>query len=146
MTMLNVKIKSLNALSYIPKYQTSGASGVDLCACENKSVNSGSAGVISTGIAVEIPPGHEGQVRSRSGLAMEGLFVLNSPGTIDSDYRGEVKVILMNLSGKHFEIHLGDRIAQLVFCPVVHARIQRVSNLSNTERGSGGLGSTGISS
>jgi len=117
---------------------------MDLYSAEEKIIPPGKWEVISTGIAVEIPYGYEGEVRSRSGLAKNyGVFVLNSPGTIDSDYRGEVKVILMNLGDEPFKVNVGDRIAQLVISPVVRAEITEVEELSSTERNDGGFGHTG---
>jgi len=99
---------------------------------------------IPTGLIIEIPPGYEGQVRPRSGRAInEGLTLINSPGTIDADYRGEVKVLVVNLGDRAIEVHSGDRIAQLVIAPVVRAEIEEVSELADSERGSGGFGHTG---
>ena len=100
--------------------------------------------LIPTGIAIEIPPGFEAQVRPRSGLAIKhGITLLNAPGTIDADYRGEIKVILINLGHEEFLINRGDRIAQLVICPVIRVELEEVEELSNTERSDGGFGSTG---
>lgn len=130
----------------LPAYQTAGSSGMDLRAAVEKSVTiaSGEGAVIPTGLEMEVPPGYEGQVRTRSGLAAtHGLAVLNSPGTIDSDYRGEVKVILMNLGGERLTIDRGDRIAQLVIAPVTRVVISEVDEVGDTTRGEGGFGSTG---
>jgi dUTP pyrophosphatase len=132
----------------VPKYQTTGASGMDLYAdTADKSmciIPPGEKNVICTGIAVEIQAGYEGQIRSRSGLAAKsGVVVLNSPGTIDSDYRGEIKVILVNHSKENYIVSRGDRIAQMVICPVTQVEIVEVEELDITNRGSGGLGSTG---
>ena len=100
--------------------------------------------MVSTGLYLEIPPGHEGQVRSRSGLAAkQGVFVLNSPGTIDSDYRGEVKVILANMGQSEYSVSIGDRIAQLIICPIIQAKFVNNEDMSSTARGAGGFGSTG---
>lgn len=144
MESVKVLLKKLNSNGSIPTYMTRGSSGLDLYSAEEKIIPPGKWEIISTGIAVEIPQGYEGQIRSRSGLAKNyGVFVLNSPGTIDSDYRGEVKVILMNLGNEPFRINIGDRIAQLVIAPVVHAEILEVEALSNTERNDGGFGHTG---
>lgn len=100
--------------------------------------------LIPTGIAIEIPPGYEAQIRPRSGLAIRhGITLLNTPGTIDADYRGEIKVIVINLGSEDFVIKRGDRIAQMVICPVVKVELQEVEELSSTERSDGGFGSTG---
>lgn len=129
----------------VPEYKTAGAAGCDLISNENTWIGGHAWRVISTGLYVEIPRGFEGQVRSRSGLAAKnGVFVLNSPGTIDSDYRGEIKVILSNMNTDPFIVKKGDRIAQLVFSRVIQASFERSTNLSNTDRGDGGLGSTGV--
>lgn len=131
----------------LPCYATEGSSGVDLYAAieDEVLIQPGTWEVIPTGIYVEIPEGYEGQVRSRSGLAKDyGVTVLNSPGTIDSDYRGEVKVILINFGKEPFRVKRGDRIAQLVIVPIVRAVFEEVEELSNTERGEEGFGSTGI--
>jgi dUTP pyrophosphatase len=130
----------------LPAYQTSGSSGMDLRAAVKESivVASGEGAVIPTGLKMEVPIGYEGQVRTRSGLAAtHGLTVLNSPGTIDADYRGEVKVILMNLGGERLTIDRGDRIAQLVIAPVTRVVITEVEEVGETTRGQGGFGSTG---
>ena len=131
-----------------PVYSSEAASGADLKAdiSEDVIIQSGSTEMIPTGISLEIPPGYEGQVRPRSGLAARsGITVLNTPGTIDADYRGEVKVILINLGKNDFTVKRGDRIAQLVFCPVVRAQFEKTIELNDSVRGSGGFGSTGIS-
>jgi dUTP pyrophosphatase len=108
------------------------------------SVKPGEAALVPTGFSIEIPPGYEAQVRPRSGLAAKhGIGILNSPGTIDSDYRGEVKVILSNFGKQEFLIHRGDRIAQLVIMPVIRASWEEVSSIDRTPRGSGGFGHTG---
>ena len=131
----------------VPCYATEGSSGMDLYADVDREVviQPGTWEVIPTGLYVEIPEGYEGQVRPRSGLARDyGVTVLNSPGTIDSDYRGEVKVILINLGKEPFKVKRGDRIAQLVIAPVVRAVFEEVEELSDTKRGEEGFGSTGI--
>ncbi|MCX7795944.1 MAG: dUTP diphosphatase [bacterium] len=134
----------LNTNSSIPTYMPRLSSCFDLYSSEEKIIPPGKWEMIATGIAVEIPQGYEGQIRSRSGLAKDyGVFVLNSPGTIDSDYRGEIKVILMNLGSEPFRVNIGDRIAQLVIIPIVHAEILEVEELSVTERNNGGFGHTG---
>lgn len=129
-----------------PQYGSEGASGADLAACldEPVDIQPGGRALVPTGLRMEIPPGYEGQVRPRSGLAARtGVTVLNTPGTIDSDYRGEIKVILANLGSETFTVNPGDRIAQMVFAPVVHARFFEQKSLQETARGEGGFGSTG---
>lgn len=128
----------------LPEYATPGASGVDLRSVETVTVQPGSWGFVGTGLHLEIPQGYEAQVRSRSGLALKkGVMVLNTPGTIDSDYRGEVRVILMNLGHEPFHVEPGDRIAQMVFCPVTKVEWEETDRLSSTVREAGGFGSTG---
>lgn len=130
----------------LPAYATPGAAGVDLRASIPSEITLAplERRLIPTGISLEIPEGYEGQVRPRSGLAIrQGLTCLNTPGTIDSDYRGEIQVILINLSGDAQTIHPGDRIAQLVFTPVVQVVWKPVDQLSNSSRGAGGFGHTG---
>lgn len=131
----------------LPSYQTKGAAGADICACIETDVviGVGERVMVPTGLFFEIPQGYEVQVRPRSGLAVKnGVTCLNTPGTIDSDYRGEVKVILINLGQKPFTVKNGDRIAQLVVSPVEQASFCKVDVLSSTERGEGGFGSTGV--
>ena len=132
----------------LPSYETAGAAGMDLSAAlpEGTPVIIGpmERSLIPTGLSIELPEGYEAQIRPRSGLALKsGLTVLNTPGTIDSDYRGEVKVILVNLSNGPVEINRADRIAQMVIAPVTRANIKEVESLSLTKRGEGGFGSTG---
>lgn len=130
----------------IPEYKTSGAAGADICAflSEPVIIKKGSRAMIPTGLFFSIPQGYEIQVRPRSGLAAKnGVTVLNTPGTIDSDYRGEVKVILVNLGDEDFEVKNGERIAQIVVAPVTIGVFEQVSSLDETERGAGGFGSTG---
>lgn len=128
----------------LPAYATKGAVGMDVVAAEDLTLAPGARHPVATGFAIAIPDGYEVQVRPRSGLALKhGITCLNTPGTIDSDYRGEVKVILANLGREPFEIRRGDRIAQLVPAPVQLATLLEVSSLDDTERGSGGFGSTG---
>jgi dUTP pyrophosphatase len=148
-TTNTVKFKKLHPDAIIPKRMSEKASGLDLFACLDASeamIPSGSYKIITTGISMELPEGYEAQVRSRSGLtAKYGVFVLNSPGTIDEDYRGEIKVILYNSDMSHqFFVEQGDRIAQLVISKVSRLPYMEVAELSTTERGEGGLGSTGI--
>ena len=130
----------------LPAYQTAGAAGLDLRAAVESSVfvEPGQRIQIPTGLSMAIPMGFEGQVRARSGMAWRrGLAVINAPGTIDSDYRGEVKVLAINLGQETVEIQRGERVAQLVIAPVVQASLSEVDSLEATERGSGGFGSTG---
>jgi dUTP pyrophosphatase len=129
-----------------PEYKTEGCSGADLCAFLRESIvlAPGERAAIPTGLRIELPLGYEAQVRPRSGLALKkGLTCLNSPGTVDSDYRGELKVILVNLGSENVIIERGDRIAQLVVAPVLRARFELADDLGDTQRGSGGFGSTG---
>ena len=128
---------------FIPEYKTEGSSGLDLSSAENVVLWSGKTTMVSTNLAVEIPEGYEIQIRPRSGLAAKhSITVLNSPGTIDSDYRGEIKVILHNLGTDDFNIYKGDRIAQMVLAPVAKMKLFEYY-LSETERNEGGFGSTG---
>jgi len=127
-----------------PAYATAGAAGMDVVAAEEVTIAPGGRHAVATGFAMAIPPGYEVQVRPRSGLALKhGVTCLNTPGTIDSDYRGEVKVILANLGDAPFALRRGERIAQLVPAPVQHADLDLVETLDETTRGSGGFGSTG---
>lgn len=128
----------------LPAYATSGAAGMDIVSAEQVTIAPGARHAVATGLAVAIPEGFEIQVRPRSGLALKhGISVPNTPGTIDSDYRGELKVILINLGDEPFAIARGDRIAQLVLAPVVQAAWDEVDELDATDRGEGGFGSTG---
>ena len=127
-----------------PTYATEGAAGLDVVAAEDLTLAPGRRHAVATGFSIAIPEGYEVQVRPRSGLALKhGITCLNTPGTIDSDYRGEVKVILANLGDEAFEVRRGERIAQLVPAPVLRAHFAEVHELAETERGSGGFGSTG---
>ena len=129
-----------------PSYETSGSAGMDIRSNEKLTVKSGASEIIGTGIFIKLPNGYEAQIRSRSGLtAKNQVIVLNSPGTIDSDYIGEIKIILANLSTKDFEVKKGDRIAQMVIAQYEQAWFEDVDHLEKTDRGIGGLGSTGIS-
>ena len=129
----------------LPAYATEGAAGMDVLAAEDVTLQPGARHAVATGLSVGIPPGYEIQVRPRSGLALKhGISVPNAPGTIDSDYRGELKVILINLGASAFEVRRGDRIAQLVLAPVVRASWLKVDELDETARGEGGFGSTGV--
>lgn len=129
----------------LPLYGSVGAAGMDLHAAENTTVWPHASALVSTGIRVAVPEGYELQVRPRSGLALKHMIsVLNTPGTVDSDYRGVVGVILINHSDTPFYVSVGDRIAQAVLCPVARCEWVRVENLDSTDRGSGGFGSTGV--
>ena len=127
-----------------PTYATDGAAGLDVVAAEDLTLSPGQRHAVATGFSIAIPEGYEVQVRPRSGLALKhGVTCLNTPGTIDHDYRGEVKVILANLGNEPFAVCRGERIAQLVPAPVLKARFREVTSLSETDRGAGGFGSTG---
>ena len=144
--MVKILVKKFDKNIKLPTYKTSGSSGMDLVAyIKNKIIiNPGKTAMIPTGIAVAIPKNYEIQIRPRSGLAVnKGISVLNTPGTIDSDYRGEIKIILINLGKKSFDIKSGDRIAQIIVCPVSKAKFKEVKQLPKTTRGKGGFGSTG---
>ena len=144
--MTKILIKRLSKEVSLPKYETSGSSGMDLAANIDANINidPGKTAIIPTGLALSIPKGFEVQIRPRSGLAAkQKISVLNTPGTIDSDYRGEIKVILINLGHEPFKVEKGLRVAQMVVCPIVQAQIKEVDNLNETERGKGGFGSTG---
>ena len=144
--MIKIQIKKLSNSVIIPKYETSGSSGMDIAAHveNNIIINPGEKALVSTGFSIAIPTGYEVQIRPRSGLAVKkNITVLNTPGTIDADYRGEIKVILINLGQEKFIIQNGERIAQMVVCPVVQANLEEVTELNDTKRGSGGFGSTG---
>ena len=128
----------------LPQYASADAAGLDITSAEELVLEPGARHAVATGFAIEIPPGYEVQVRPRSGLALKhGVTCLNTPGTIDSDYRGEVKVILAYLGQEVFAVRRGERIAQLVPAPVLRASFEEVAQLSDSQRGSGGFGSTG---
>ena len=144
--MVKILVKKFDKNIKLPVYKTSGSSGMDLVAYIKKkiTINPGETAMISTGIAVAIPKNYEIQIRPRSGLAAKkGISVLNTPGTIDSDYRGEIKIILINLSKKKFIVKLGDRIAQMILCPIAKGKLKEVKNLPKTVRDKRGFGSTG---
>lgn len=146
MNKVNIKFVAQEG-AIIPEYKTSGAAGADVCAFLSESVviKSGEFAMIPTGLSFAIPEGYEIQVRPRSGLAAKnGVTVLNTPGTIDSDYRGEVKVILINHGKYAFTVNNGDRIAQLIVAPVTQGIFEKTDELDSTERGEGGFGSTGV--
>lgn len=144
---VDIRVKRLDhgAGLPLPAYATMGAAGMDITAAESLTLRPGKRHAVATGFAFAIPDGYEVQVRPRSGLALKhGITCLNTPGTIDSDYRGEVKVILANLGDEDFVINTGDRIAQIVVAPVTHGILCEVDALDDTERGTGGFGSTGV--
>ena len=144
---VSVQVKRLNngAGLPLPGYASDGAAGMDICAAEGLTLKVGKRHAVATGLSFAIPHGFEVQVRPRSGLALKhGITCLNTPGTIDSDYRGEVKVILANLGDEDFVIQRGDRIAQLVVATVTYAAMVEVETLDDTARGAGGFGSTGV--
>ncbi len=143
---MKIKVTKLHFESKLPTYATDGSAGLDLYAVGEDAVVliPHRRVFVKTGIAIEIPPGFEGQVRSRSGLALKhGVVVLNAPGTIDSDYRGEIGAVLINHGQDTFTVLPGDRIAQLVIAPVVRAELELVEELGATKRGAGGFGSSG---
>ena len=144
--MVKILVKKVDKHIKLPVYKTSGSSGMDLVAyIKNKiTISPSKTAMVPTGIAVAIPKNYEIQIRPRSGLAAKkGISVLNTPGTIDSDYRGEIKIILINLSKKSFVVKSGDRIAQMILCPIVKGKLKEVKNLPKTIRGKSGFGSTG---
>jgi len=144
--MVRILVKKFDKNIKLPTYKTSGSSGMDLMAyIKNKiTINPGKTAMIPTGIALAIPKNYEIQIRPRSGLAAKkGISVLNTPGTVDADYRGEIKIILINLSKKLFVVKSGDRIAQMILCPIVKGKLKEVKKLPRTIRGKGGFGSTG---
>ena len=144
--MVKILVKKFNKNIKLPTYKTSGSSGMDLVALVKGKINikPGKIAIIPTGIAIAIPMNYEIQIRPRSGLAAKkGISVLNTPGTVDSDYRGEIKIILINLSKKSFIVKSGDRIAQMILSPVAKGKLKEVKILPRTMRGKGGFGSTG---
>lgn len=145
--MITVQVTPLHQGVELPRYETPGAAGMDLRAWlpdGRRFLATGTPILIPTGLAIAIPEGYEAQIRPRSGLAIKhGVTVANSPGTIDSDYRGEIKVALVNLTDVVFEVNHGDRIAQIVFAPVERCQFANVSKLPESQRGAGGFGSTG---
>ena len=143
MKWVEIEVEQLDPDLPLPRYMTRGSSGMDLYACRETRLLSREIKLIPTGIKVSIPIGFELQIRPRSGLAVQGVGVINSPGTIDPDYRGEIKVILVNFGEKPYLVKRGDRIAQGVLCPVYYARLRVVSRLKESERSYGGFGHTG---
>lgn len=142
---MKLKVMRLNEAAQLPRYEHEDDSGMDLFAIAPQTIPPGETALISTGIAIELPPGTEAQVRPRSGLALKhSISVPNTPGTVDAGYRGEIRVILIN-HGKHpFEVLKGMRIAQMVIMPVIRAELEEVKSLSDSVRGGGGFGSTGV--
>ena len=144
--MVKVLIKKLNPLVQLPSYKTDGASGMDLMAYLEKPINlePGKSCLVSTGLSIAFPKEYEIQIRPRSGLAAkDNISVLNTPGTIDSDYRGELKIILFNHGSKNFIIHNNDRVAQMVLTPIIKIELEETNELPESVRGQGGFGSTG---
>ena len=144
--MVKVLVKKLNSLAKLPSYKTDGASGMDLMACIEKPINlePGKSCLIPTGLSVAFSEKYEIQIRPRSGLAAKNnISVLNTPGTIDSDYRGELKIILFNHSNENFIINNNDRVAQMVLTPIVKMELEEINELPNSNRGERGFGSTG---
>ena len=144
-----LEIKRLRDSAVLPRYHSDAAAGLDLCACPEDgsaiTIPPGEIRTIPMGFAMALPDGYEAQVRPRSGLASRHAITLpNSPGTIDADYRGEVKVPLINLSREAFVVEAGMRVAQMIVAPVAHARVVETDSLSETGRGEGGFGSTGV--
>ena len=147
MSAVTIQICRLRDDANVPQYMTDHAAGLDLCAALDQSVTllPGERTLVPTGLAMSIPVGFEGQVRPRSGLALhKGVTLVNSPGTIDADYRGEIGVIMINHGDHPFVIDHADRIAQLLIAPVTHATLQVVDTLNETQRGAGGFGHTGF--
>lgn len=141
---LVTKVKKLRKDAILPKYASSGDSGADLFTPEAVVIRAGERKLVKTGIAIALPEGYEAQVRSKSGLALKaGLMVLNSPGTVDEKYRGEVGVIIFNTDENDYEFNAGDKIAQLVISPISQSHFIEVDELDETDRGQGGFGSTG---
>ena len=143
--METIKVKILDSRAKIPQYATSGSSGFDFYCETDTPIPSNTWRMVVTGLCFQIPDGYEIQIRSRSGAALEhGLIVLNQPGTIDSDYRGPISIMIWNITNKSVIIEAGSRIAQGVLCPVIRANFEEVESLEDTDRGSGGFGSTGL--
>lgn len=147
MNDIKIKVKRVRPEAVLPAYMSENAAGMDLYACppEETTVLPGCRAMIPTGIALAIPPGYEGQVRPRSGLALHrGVTLVNAPGTIDADYRGEIGVIIINHGREPFSVSIGDRIAQLIIAPVPRATLESVEELDLTQRNEGGFGHTGV--
>lgn len=140
-----VRFKRLLPNAVFPSYAHPGDAGMDLCACEEVSIAAGCRSLVRTGLSMELPEGFEAQIRPRSGLALRnGITLLNTPGTIDAGYRGEIGIIIINHGTETFNITPGMRIAQMVFAPITRATIEEVTDLADSVRGSGGFGSTGV--
>ena len=140
---MEIKIQKLHKDAVLPSYESNGAAGMDLTTIEQVILSPGETQLVRTGLSLSIPMGYEGQIRSRSGLALNGVVVANSPGTIDSDYRGELRVLLRNVTSGFAPIAEGTRVAQLIIAPVEHVIWEETNELSETSRGSKGFGSTG---
>ena len=141
-----LRVTRLNPDARLPRYMSDAAAGLDLSACIKApfTIPPSARVLVPTGLSIQLPPGHEGQIRPRSGLAVKnGVTLLNTPGTIDEDYRGEVRVLLINLGHEPFTVEPGMRIAQLVVAPVTRVEVEEVQELDHSERGAGGFGSTG---
>lgn len=143
---MNINVKKLHPHAILPKYQTTHASGADIYALleQDLVIPHGTIAMIPTGLAFAIPEGFEVQIRARSGLASKGLIIPNAPGTIDADYRGEIKILLLNLSGNDFVINPEMRIAQMIIASTIQTKFTLTADLSITNRGDGGFGSTGL--
>jgi len=142
--MHTVKIQKLHPDAVVPEYKTLGSAGADLVSVQDLDIQPGKVGVVSLGFSVSFPPGYEIQVRPRSGLAVSyAVTVVNTPGTVDSDYRGPMKVLLINHGDKVFRVSKGDRVAQMVLNEICRAHFEELEELDMTERGEGGFGSTG---
>lgn len=143
---MEVKYAMMPHAHATPKYATDGAAGMDIFSSEEGVIYAGTHRIFKTGLRFQVPPGHELQIRSRSGMAAKNkVFVLNSPGTLDSDYRGELMIVLMNVGESNYKVERGDRIAQVILCPFLKAELKFVQQheLDETARGEGGFGSTG---
>ena len=142
---MKVLFQKIAENAIIPTYAHSGDAGMDICSCEHASLKPGERKLIKTGFKMQLPPQTEAQIRPRSGLAINhGISLLNTPGTIDEGYRGELGIIMINLGDSHFLIEPGMRIAQMVIAPVLKVKVAEVGELSETTRGEGGFGSTGV--
>ncbi|MCY6960259.1 dUTP diphosphatase [Clostridium brassicae] len=142
---MNLKVQKTNKLAKLPEYAHIGDAGMDLYSVEDKIIQPGKTTLIHTGIKIELPKDTEAQIRPRSGLALKhSITVLNTPGTIDEGYRGEIGIILINHSKEDFKVEKGMRIAQMVIKPVLRVNVVEVERLTGTERGNGGFGSTGV--
>ncbi len=142
---MKIKIKKINEDAKMPRYAHEGDAGMDIYSSENTEIKKGEVKLVGTGLTMEIPQGYEAQVRPKSGLAAKhGITLLNTPGTIDSGYRGELKVIMVNHSQKPYVVEKGSKIAQIVFAAVEKANVEEVKELNESVRGEGGFGSTGL--